>query len=123
MIRSLGIPVEVLDLPLSPERARKAGKIDMEASGYRRPKSSVSIICWNADVLPRIVPELPREIFEDRFIVGIWYWETEILPEEHVRGFDYVDEVWVTSKFLKETIARNAPVPVRYLPHFIRLPQ
>ncbi len=123
IIRSLGVPVEVLDLPLSIERVSKSGKLDFSAVEMKPPQSPLTIINWNADALPSMVQRLPNAFFENRFIVGIWYWETEIFPEEHARGFDYVDEVWVLSKFVRDNLAKASPVPIRNFPCFARPPK
>lgn len=123
IIQSLGVPVEVLDLPLSTERVSKSGKLDFSEVEMKPPQSPVTIINWNADALPSVVSRLPKEFLKNRFIVGIWYWETEIFPESHARGFDYVDEVWVLSKFIRDSLAKSSPVPVRNFPCYARSPK
>ncbi len=116
-VRSLDVPVETLNLALSPERHKGLGWLEEGDSVFCAPKSRLSIANCNADTLAYIARQLPTELFKDRLIVGVWYWETEMLPESHRAGFDFVDEVWVTSKFIADNVSKTSPVPVRYFPY------
>lgn len=122
LVRQMELPVETLDLPLSPDRMKVAGKIDMSQVAYSKPKSKLSIISWNGDGNNLLAQQLPRELFKDRRIVGVWFWETESLPDHYAQGYDLVDEVWVTSKFMAESLSKDAPVPVKYIPHLLKHP-
>ena len=122
VIQSLGIETELLDVGLSPERVDHSVGFVLTEPVAKAPASSLSIAHCNGDTMAYVAKRLPREIFDGRRIVGVWYWETESLPESHRRGFDYVDEVWVTSKFVCDSIARTSPVPVKHFPHLMRMP-
>lgn len=116
-VRSRHVPVETLNLALSPERHRGPKWLGECDSEYHTPKSSLSIVNCNADTLAYIARRLPAEVFKDRRIIGVWYWESEMLPESHRAGFDFVDEVWVTSKFIADNVSKTSPVPVRHFPY------
>lgn len=121
--RHLGCPVQVLDLPLSPERMPETFRFSVNDYGYQTPKSPLTIIAWNGDVYPLLAQLLPAEIFKNRTIVGIWYWETDYdLPDIHKKGYGWVDEVWVTTRFIQKSLQRSAPVPIKLFHHLAPRP-
>lgn len=119
VLRHLGISVETLDLCLSPDRFSKDGKVVPDGD-YQAPTAPLSVICWNGSIYPLLVRDLPRELFSGRRLVGIWFWETEELPSDQAAGYDLVDEIWVSSGYIAEALAKTSPVPVRRMPHLIR---
>jgi glycosyltransferase involved in cell wall biosynthesis len=59
----------------------------------------------------------PKELFSNNhYKIAIWYWETPDFPKEWYRLFKFIDEVWVTSRYMQSIIARVAPIPVVYIP-------
>lgn len=40
--------------------------------------------------------------------------------EEHLSGFDDLDEVWVPSGIVQDAVAKRSPIPVVRMPHAIR---
>ena len=121
VVRSLCVPIELLELPLSPERNAELAGTSVSDRDFAAPRSRLSIAHCNADTLAYVARRLPQSLFEDRRIVGVWYWEAQNLPESHRHGFDWVDEVWVTSRFIAENLSRYSPVPVRHFPPLMKL--
>lgn len=113
-IERIGYPVQILDLPLA------SGRLQPSDYHYESPRSPLTIIHWNGDRYSGLVRDLPAELFENRRIVGVWYWETENeLPESHRKGYDLLDEVWVTSQFVADSLSPAAPVPLKKFPPLI----
>lgn len=120
-VHFLQIPCQILDLPLDPGRMPPSSKFDLSDVNYTPPRSPLSIISWNGDAYPIIGQNMPFELFANRRIVGVWYWETEQeLPKSHRKGYDWVDEVWVASQFVADSLSRFAPVPVHKFPHLVK---
>ena len=71
-----------------------------------------NLICINADQVSRFGREAGREFFQDRYNIGVWFWEAEIFPQVMHSGFEYVHEVWVASDFIRKAISKVAPLPV-----------
>jgi glycosyltransferase involved in cell wall biosynthesis len=42
----------------------------------------------------------------------VWFWEVEDFPELFHGAFNYVDEIWVASDFMRETFLKVSPKPV-----------
>lgn len=66
----------------------------------------------------------------DRYRIGFWAWETPKAPESWVFAADYLHEIWVPSRFVRDAVARtftNAArsdlIPrLRVMPHPVPLP-
>ncbi len=96
------------------------------AGGHADNPYPVNIVCVNADGLPAFAEEAGERFFAERYTIGVWWWETSEFPRRFENAFEYVDEVWVGSRFVAETLAPVSPVPVVHVPipvHFTRPPR
>jgi glycosyltransferase involved in cell wall biosynthesis/SAM-dependent methyltransferase len=75
-----------------------------------------NLVCVNAPELPAFHAEAGREFFEDRYTIGVWAWETDVVPASWDRAFALVDEIWVYSSYIVELLSHAAPVPVVRMP-------
>jgi glycosyltransferase involved in cell wall biosynthesis/SAM-dependent methyltransferase len=75
-----------------------------------------NLVCVNAPELPAFSAEAGREFFEDRYTIGVWAWETDVVPASWDRAFAMVDEIWVYSSYIVELLSHAAPVPVVRMP-------
>jgi glycosyltransferase involved in cell wall biosynthesis len=84
------------------------------------PKYSTNLYHINADQMPLARESFGGEFFAGRYNVGYWAWELPEFPDEWTGAFNLVNEVWVPSLFVQESIAKKAPIPVIRVPHSIR---
>lgn len=111
LVRSLeaaGVPFTTIDYADSPSRRQHAFAI----VGSGVPTYPINLVAINADVLPRFADKVGPEFFHRRYTVGIWNWETEELPEEWRGALDYVDEVWLSSNYSRDSVRRVTSKPV-----------
>ena len=70
---------------------------------------------------PGSMDNIPRvhgpKIFEKKLNIGYWAWELSEFPDEYIRNFDFVEEVWTPSDFARDAIMLKSPVPVLTMPH------
>ena len=66
------------------------------------------------DNIPRVHGQ---KIFEQKLNIGYWAWELSEFPDEYIRNFDYVEEIWTPSDFARDVIMMKSPVPVLTMPH------
>ena len=59
------------------------------------------------------------EFMRDKFNIGYFAWELPEFPDAWMAAFDYFDEIWCPSNFVRESIALKAPYPVLSMPHAI----
>ncbi|MCA1569074.1 MAG: glycosyltransferase [Chloroflexi bacterium] len=75
-----------------------------------------NLLCVNAPELPALHAQLGSEFFEDRYTIGVWAWEVDVVPSTWDRAFGLVDEIWVYSRYVQEIISNVSPVPVVRMP-------
>ena len=57
---------------------------------------------------------------KDRYNIGYFAWELPEFPEAWTSSFDYLDEIWCPSNFVRESISLKPLFPVLTMPHAIR---
>jgi glycosyltransferase involved in cell wall biosynthesis len=61
-------------------------------------------------------------MFDTRFTIGYWVWELQEFPEAWCSAFQLVNEVWVPSTFILDSVTRVSKLPVVRIPHPIDMP-
>jgi glycosyltransferase involved in cell wall biosynthesis len=107
-LKAAGIPYAVVPFRNVPSRQRSP----FMDEGTGKPTYDINIVSVNADALPPFIQEFGWEFFENRYTVGMWWWEVEEFPEYMRRAADFVDEVWVGSRHTAEAIAPVIDKPV-----------
>jgi glycosyltransferase involved in cell wall biosynthesis len=107
-LQSAGVETSTYDVSRDLESRRGAK--------FRRSEAimrATSLICVNGAETAHVVPQLKTLLKRTR-VIGMWYWELEDFPKAHQAGFDYVDEVWAATDFIRDAIAKHAgDTPVR----------
>ncbi len=113
-LRDGDVPVAEIDAPAEPDRISEglAGLTDANHP------YDFNLVCVNADMLPLIAMGLGPRFFERRHSAGLWFWEVSHFPEQWLRAFNNVDEVWVASEHVAEALRPLSSKPV----HTIRMP-
>lgn len=57
-----------------------------------------------------------RRFVLDRHNIGFWYWELAELPPALAPTLDYVDELWVATRFTAEALQPHTSAPVTVVP-------
>jgi glycosyltransferase involved in cell wall biosynthesis len=86
-----------------------------------KPRYKVNMIHVNADQTKLLYEQFAKDMFAGRFNIGYWHWELQDFPEEWFEAFKYVQEVWVPSTFVLDSISQKSPVPVVCIPHSIEV--
>lgn len=103
-----GVAAGTIDSPTDPAEIYAA----LEGLPDEQHPYDFNLICVNADMLPVVATALGPRFFEARHSVGFWFWEVSHFPEAWRKSFDYVDEVWVASEHVAESLRRLSPKPV-----------
>ena len=82
---------------------------DRSASGAG---ADINIVCVNADQISAFAEQTGPEFRHGRYTIGVWFWEAEDFPRSFHHAFNYVDEIWVASEFMRETFLKVSPKPV-----------
>ena len=86
-----------------------------------RPGYDVTLLCVNPDNGDNLRATVSNSLLGSRYVIGNWFWELSELPDEWMKEFSLVNEVWAGSSFVKDAVARNSPVPVVRIPPVIEL--
>lgn len=115
---AVGVPNAPIGLHAPNSREGHAfGALETEVAPF-----PVNLLCVNADGVPAFVAEAGETYFEDRYTIGLWWWETSSFPDRFDGSFEYVDEIWAGTRFVAEALAAVAPVPVVHIPMPVVVP-
>jgi glycosyltransferase involved in cell wall biosynthesis len=72
--------------------------------------NNVNIICMNPDILKNL-SQLEYRGFKckDKINIGLWAWETDLLPKEWIETGKQFDEIWTVSNYSKNIIQKYFP--------------
>jgi len=72
----------------------------------------INLICVNPDQLGVFAQQTGPELRHCRYTIGVWFWEVEDFPKSFHGAFNYVDEIWVASEFMRRAFLKVSPKPV-----------
>ena len=75
-----------------------------------------TIICMTAEETIRYVMNEGITNLKDRYIIGYWPWELPNWPKSWIWAFDFVNEIWVSSNHIKESVVKETDKPVKVMP-------
>jgi glycosyltransferase involved in cell wall biosynthesis len=75
-----------------------------------------SVVCLNPGHLPGFVADVGSAFFARRYAIGVWFWETNRFRTGERNATRFLDELWVTSSYVRDAIEPDVDVPVRVLP-------
>ena len=113
--RSLITALEAADIPIS------TVTFDRTANRLAHPftdrstiggAADINIVCINPDQISAFAEQAGPEFFHGRYSIGVWFWEVEDFPIALHPAFNYVNEIWVASNFMRETFLKVSPKPV-----------
>lgn len=87
----------------------------------KEPKYNVNIIHINADQIPVAYDYLGSDYFASKYNIGYWHWELPDFPDDWKSSFEYLNEIWVPSQFIMDSISAKSPIPVVKIPHGIQV--
>ncbi len=125
-LQAAGVPVAtstlVPELPVEHRGGAAPAEVEQRAFAEvampdgREP--AVNLVCVNAGQVPEFAERVGAEALRERYTIGHWAWETDVIPAWWDPAFELVDEVWVNSTYVAENIARatDVDVPVVFVP-------
>lgn len=86
-----------------------------------KPIYKCNIFHVNASHMPAAYEHFGNDLFQGRYNIGYWAWELNNFPQKWAQSFNFVNEIWVPSTFVKEAISKKSPVPVIKIPHCVEI--
>lgn len=109
-----GYPVAIYDLALDMAHSMGDSTLD-EYLGTETPHGT-NLIFVNPDYLDAAFEKIGEDRLEGRYTIACWFWELENLPSEWLPAIDQVDEILVSSVFVRDVMARSTTKPVLHVP-------
>ena len=126
-LTAAGVPVTTT--AVTPDLPVKDAQRAITRYGSRRfqdlranAEPAFNLACLNGDHLAELIRVRGEVILEGLPTIGQWGWETDVLPSSWTPAFEFVDEVWVYSRFMAENLGRLLPMPVVVVPPAIVAP-
>lgn len=77
---------------------------------------NTNLIHINPPQLPYLWSVFKKDDLTAHYNIGVWYWELPEFPDEWSFAFDLVDEVWVATQFIFDSVSAKSTVPVVKIP-------
>lgn len=77
----------------------------------------INLFHFNAPEMKKVYEVWPRVFKNGQYNIGYWAWELARLPETWKLYFEGLQEIWVPSTFVKNSIEPVSPIPVYVIPH------
>jgi len=78
---------------------------------------TISLLHVNPDYATKALHSLPSEFFSDKYRIGYWTWESDIVPGSWIRFASNFHEIWTPSTYVQTILAHALPIPVHCVPH------
>jgi glycosyltransferase involved in cell wall biosynthesis len=113
--RAIGIPIAVKEIACGEYRSED------QSVGPTTEKLpyAINVFHVNADQTQAVFGSPDHACESGKYNIGFWHWELERFPERWMRAFDPYKEIWTSSTFCQQSIARVSPIPVVHIPHAI----
>ncbi|HEY0965792.1 MAG TPA: glycosyltransferase family 4 protein [Opitutaceae bacterium] len=112
-----GLPVGLVNLRL-PVKSTQTDET-YRARLQLEPSHPVNVVHLDPPGAPDVDHHHGAGFRHGRYHVGYWAWELPEFPDSWIPYFDWYDEIWCPSEFVREAISAKAPVPVLTMPHAI----
>lgn len=105
-----GAPVALNDLAHDVPHA--FGDISLGSDVRQGTPYSTNLLFVNPEYMHTAMEFIGADAWQDRKMIGCWFWELENVPEEWREGIEAVDAVMVASSFTEEAFRRVTDKPV-----------
>jgi glycosyltransferase involved in cell wall biosynthesis len=118
-LRSVGVAVSTIDYT-DTESRREHSFLTENESRHRVLLTSI-----NSDQLIAAHHRIEPDFFNNRYVIGQWFWELEESPWWFSDAYPYVDELWAPSRFIESMLIRSVPerIHVEYVPLPVHAPE
>lgn len=76
----------------------------------------ISLFHINADQTPNCIPYVSTQL-KNTYKIGYWAWELERFPSNYLKSGRYLNDLWVPSSFIANSIERSCDFSPKIVPH------
>lgn len=116
-LRSSDLPFSLIDYRLG-----NISRMGEELAGHvNEALYPINLLHVNADQSRIAREHLGQKLFEGRYTIGYWYWEMPEFPDFLHFAYEQVDEIWVSTEYNRQAIAKYTDKPVHVIPPAIEV--
>jgi glycosyltransferase involved in cell wall biosynthesis len=124
--RGIALALKTTGVSVTPINIELAGPPKAGASllGLQQPAGTeygINLIHTNPPEYLLLWKRLDKSLLTRGYNIGVWYWELPDLPKEWKKSFPVLDEVWVATRFVQETVQKCSSIPVIKIPPCIQV--
>ncbi|WEN16918.1 glycosyltransferase family 4 protein [Rhodanobacter sp. AS-Z3] len=109
-----GYPVAIHDIAIDIPHGMNDFSLDSHIRG--ETPYGINLIFVNPDYLEQAMASIGKERLDNRYTIACWFWELEKFPDEWLPAFLHVDEVMVSTDFIRNAVAKVTDKPVWSVP-------
>ncbi len=113
------IPVSLVDIGYDQNKVTVPPAMQDLPQGLQYP---ISLLHGNVHVGTFYRGNWLKEHTDSTYTAAFWYWELSQLPERYLPHLAMINEVWVASRFVQQTVLQAGLKPVTYIPLPISVP-
>lgn len=83
-------------------------------------KYPINLFCLGLEDVPFFIQSKGHKYAKGRYNIGLFFWETNVIPHSIIKKISHFDEIWVMSRYNQECLSAVTTVPVHHIPHPIR---
>jgi len=112
-ITEAGLPARFIDIPLM-DRPKHKDLMSLQGAVTYFP---INVFHFNPDVIRLLLEDgLSQHYCTARYNIAFWFWETQQLPQYWVEAGSLFDEIWTSSDFCRDEVAKSIDKPVIKIP-------
>lgn len=120
-LSSGGVAPVIVDVS---DRFGAAHRAAEPASATLSAEPGTLILNVNPNQIALALAGIPRELLDNKYVIGSFVWELEAIPESWHSPLALVDEVWVPTRFVASAFERtNIGLPIRVVPYQVEVPE
>ena len=114
------ISTSIINFPPGAFKGREENSLRNKIKNVHLYKTT--ILCLTAEESLRYFMKIGTLEFKNRYIIGYWPWELPIWPKNWESAIEYVNEIWVSSNHIKNSLKYVTNKPVKLMPLCIDQP-
>jgi glycosyltransferase involved in cell wall biosynthesis len=71
------------------------------------------LVSMNAEQLTHSPHRLGADFYNNRYVIGQWFWELEQAPQWYAPAWPMVNEMWAPTRFIEQMLRNSAPSNVK----------
>ena len=120
-VRMAALACEAADIPFTIYNVAPGKEVDLAASQVDQHISdqlpyAVNLFCTTGIETARLAAVEGQKLFDGYYCIGYWPWELPEWPAAWHIAYEYIDEIWASSRFAYNAYIGSFPKPVRHMP-------